>query len=128
MYQPPRHGPRRRGFGMALLAAMHDWRERQAAREIQYYRHLIHDPRARTGWLSIGRSESNASQPQPHRICRDSPTPKPRSGSGRMSLEMKLIIAALAAFAVLHVAVGVMLMQHATHAPGETAAVMHHGD
>jgi len=45
-----------------------------------------------------------------------------------MSLEMKLIIAALAAFAMLHVAVGVMLMQHATHAPGETAAVMHHGD
>ena len=36
----------RRGFGAALLAAMRESRERQAAREIQYHRQLIEEARA----------------------------------------------------------------------------------
>jgi hypothetical protein len=35
-----------RSFGVALLVALHESRERQAAREIEYHRHLIEGARA----------------------------------------------------------------------------------
>jgi hypothetical protein len=40
MSEPTKQQTSRRGFGAAFLAAMHDWRQRQAAREIEYYQHL----------------------------------------------------------------------------------------
>ena len=55
MNEPTKQQTSRRGFGAAFLAAMHDWRQRQAAREIEYYQHLIHKPRAHEGWLGVGR-------------------------------------------------------------------------
>ena len=56
----------RRGFGAAFLAAMHDWRQRQAAREIEYYQHLIHKPRVHEGWLSAGGPPRNPRIPNLH--------------------------------------------------------------
>jgi hypothetical protein len=126
--EPIRQQSSRRGFGAACLAAMHDWRERQAAREIQYYQHLIHNPRAHTGWLAAGRSGA-----EPARRPQDAPSSRPDQAKRRerawpVSLEMTVIVAALVVFAVLHIVVGAMLMQHAARAPGEATAVLHHGD
>jgi hypothetical protein len=42
-----------RSFGVALLAALRQSRERQAAREIEYHRHLIEEARI---YSSIGPS------------------------------------------------------------------------
>jgi hypothetical protein len=118
----------RRGFGAACLAAMHDWRQRQAAREIQYYQHLIHNPRVHSGWLSAGRPTAEPAHSQPDAAPRPADQAKPRSRSGLMSLEMTAIVAALVIFAILHIVVGAMLMQRAARAPGEATAVLHHGD
>jgi hypothetical protein len=64
MNEPTRQQTSRRGFGAAFLAAMHDWRQRQAAREIEYYQHLIHNPRVHEGWLSVGRPAAQPAHPQ----------------------------------------------------------------
>ena len=66
MNEPTRQQTSRRGFGAAFLAAMHDWRQRQAAREIEYYQHLIHKPRVQEGWLSAGRPPRNPHIPNLH--------------------------------------------------------------
>ena len=65
MNEPIRQQTSRRGFGAAFLAAMQDWRQRQAAREIEYYQHLIHKPRVHEGWLSVGRPAAQPAHPQP---------------------------------------------------------------
>jgi hypothetical protein len=64
MNEPTRQQTSRRGFGAAFLAAMHDWRQRQAAREIEYYQHLIHKPRVHEGWLSVGRPAAHPAHSQ----------------------------------------------------------------
>jgi len=128
MDEPTAQQSSRRGFGAACLAAMHDWRQRQAAREIQYYQHLIHNPRVQTGWLSAGRPAPEPAHSQPDAAPRPADQAKPPSRSGLMSLEMTAIVAALVIFAILHIVVGAMLMQRAALTPDETAVVLHHGD
>jgi hypothetical protein len=128
MNEPTRQQTSRRGIGAAFLAAMHDWRRRQAAREIEYYQHLIHNPRVQMGWLSAGRPTAEPAHSHPDAAPRPADQAKPRSRSGLMSLEMAAIVAALVIFAILHIVVGAMLMQRAARTPDETAVVLHHGD
>jgi hypothetical protein len=182
-----RFAPRRQGFGVNLLDALHESRRRQAAREIHSYRHLIDAanayavwraiarshamaPRrklsaasgtpARSSWLAILTSRMDASRPPPHftRARRsafagpargrtiimntklllreadaerpwDAGQSQPRSHAGRMSLETKLVIAAvLVGFAILHAVGGTLLMRHSAGPPAETGAFMHRGD
>jgi hypothetical protein len=48
----------RRGFGAALLDALHQTRRRQAAREIERYRYLINEAKAGEMWRAIARSHA----------------------------------------------------------------------
>ena len=84
----------RRGFGAALLAAMRELRERQAAREIQYHRQLIEEARA-------------------YRLNR--PAPRPQSGGTMVKIAIVTIIIV---FGVLHIIGGTML-ERSVRAHGE---------
>ena len=89
----------RRGFGAALLAAMHKSRERQAAREIQYHRQLIEEARA-------------------YRLNR--PAPRPQSGGTMVKIAIVTIIIV---FGVLHIIGGTML-ERSVRAQGETGTAV----
>jgi hypothetical protein len=102
--------PRHRGFGAALLAAMHEWRERQAMREIDHYRHLIDDSAARELRRTFVRAHPSPDQS------------KTRAQSARVSPTTAFIVAAVAVLAVLYTVGGVMIMQRSAGAPGETRA------
>ena len=52
----------RRGFGAALLIALHESRRRQAARAIHEHRHLIDEVKACEFWRAIERSRANSSR------------------------------------------------------------------
>jgi hypothetical protein len=52
----------RRGFGAALLDALHETRRRQAAREIHEHRHLIDDAKAAELWRAFARSHAKRAE------------------------------------------------------------------
>lgn len=103
----------RHGFAVAFLDAMHEWRQRQAAREIQYYAHLIHAPRHAEGPRTNPSASDRAA---------------PRSPSGKISAGTAIVIAILIVFAVLHIIGGVMIMERSGRAPGEATAATNWGD
>ena len=88
-----------RSFGGALLAALRQSRERQAAREIEYHRHLIEEARI-------------------YKLNR----PKPRPGGMVVKIA---IVAIVAVFGLLHIIGGTMLERQAR---GETKTVILSGD
>jgi hypothetical protein len=88
-----------RAFGAAFLAAMHESRERQAAREIQYHRQLIEEARA-------------------YRLNR--PTPRPQSGGTLVKIA---IVTVIIVFGVLHIIGGTML-ERSVRAQGETGTAV----
>ena len=90
-----------RSFGVALLAALRQSRERQAAREIEYHRHLIEGARI-------------------YKLNR----PKPRLQSGGMVVKIA-IVATVAVFGLLHIICGTMLERQTR---GETKTVILSGD
>jgi hypothetical protein len=99
-----------RGFGLTFLDAMHEWRQRQAAREIQYYQHLVDDARAHQGRRGNPWDIDQAKQS--------------REKSGGMTI----VIAILIVFAVLHIVGGTLIMERSARSPAETQAVMVWGD
>ena len=52
----------RRGFFAAFLDALHESRRRQAARELEKYRYLIDEAKAKETWRAIARAHA---QPSP---------------------------------------------------------------
>lgn len=90
-----------RSFGVALLAALRQSRERQAAREIEYHRHLIEEARI-------------------YKLNR----PKPRPQSGGMVVKIA-IVATVAVFGLLHIIGGAVLERQAL---GEIKTVILSGD
>ncbi len=92
---------------------MQEWRQRQAAREIQYYQHLVDDARAHQGRRG-----------NPWDVARA----KPRSQSGGISAGTTIVIAILIVFAVLHIVGGTLIMERSARSPVETQAVMVWGD
>ena len=90
-----------RSFGVALLAALRQSRERQAAREIEYHRHLIEEARI----FKLNR-------------------PKPRPQPGGMVVKIA-IVATVAVLGLLHIIGGAMLERQAR---GETKTVILSGD
>jgi hypothetical protein len=74
-----------RSFGAALLVALHESRERQAAREIEYHRHLIEEARA-------------------YRLNR--PAPRPQAGGTAIKIA---IIATIVVLGLLHILGATML-------------------
>lgn len=90
-----------RSFGVTLLAALRQSRERQAAREIEYHRHLIEGAR-------IYKLNRLKSRPQ----------------SGGMVVKIA-IIATVAVLGLLHIIGGATLEQEAR---GETKTVILSGD
>jgi hypothetical protein len=51
----------RRGFFAAFLDALHESRRRQAAREIEKYRYLIDEAKAKEMWRAIERAHAESS-------------------------------------------------------------------
>jgi hypothetical protein len=90
-----------RSFGVALLAALRQSRERQAAREIEYHRHLIEGARI-------------------YKLNR----PKPRLQSGGMVVKIA-IIATVGVLGLLHIIGGTMLERQAR---GESKTAILSGD
>ena len=90
-----------RSFGVALLAALRQSRERQAAREIEYHRHLIEEARI----FKLNR-------------------PKPRPQPGGMVVKIA-IVATVAVLGLLHIIGGTMLERQAR---GESKTVILSGD
>jgi hypothetical protein len=88
-----------RGFGAALLVALHESRARQAAGEIQYHRQLIEEARA-------------------YRLNR----PGPRSQSGGTIVKIA-IVTVIIVFGVLHI-IGGTILEGSVRAPGETGTVV----
>jgi hypothetical protein len=89
---------------------MHEWRERQAMREIDYYRHLIDDSAARELRRAFVRAH-----PKPDQS-------KARLQSARVSFTTALIVAVVAVLSALYTVGGVMIMQRSVGMPGETRA------
>jgi hypothetical protein len=109
--------PRKPGFGATLLDALRESRRRQAAREIHNHRHLIDDAKARELRCAIARSHAIAAQPA-----------QPAFRGPRMSVETKVVVAAIfVVFAILHV-VGGTLISRSLGAPSESGARMHRSD
>jgi len=90
-----------RSFGLTLLAALRQSRERQAAREIEYHRHLIEEARI----FKLNR-------------------PKPRPQPGGMVVKIA-IVATVAVLGLLHIIGGTMLERQAR---GESKTVILSGD
>jgi hypothetical protein len=90
-----------RSFGVALLAALRQSRERQAAREIEYHRQLIEGARI-------------------YKLNR----PEPRPQSGGMVVKIA-IVATVTVFGLLHIISGAMSERQAR---GETKTVILSGD
>jgi hypothetical protein len=90
-----------RSFGVALLAALRQSRERQAAREIEYHRQLIEGARS-------------------YKLNR----PEPRPQSGGMVVKIA-IVATVAVLGLLHIIGAAMLDRQAR---GETKTVILSGD
>jgi hypothetical protein len=53
------------GFARSLFEALYESRQRQAARTIHKYRHLIDNAKARELWRAVDRSHAQASQSKP---------------------------------------------------------------
>jgi hypothetical protein len=92
-----------RGFGTALLEALHESRSRQAAREIENHQHLIEEARL-------------------YKLKR----PEVRSQSEGMVVKVT-IVALLVIFGALHFLGGAML-ERSVRPPAETGAVLLSGN
>jgi hypothetical protein len=82
-----------RSFGAELLVALHESRERQAAREIEYHRHLIETARA-------------------YKLNR--PEPRPQAGGTAVKIA---IVATIAVLGLLHILGATMLERSAQGRP-----------
>src|SRR5262245_27518549 len=98
------------GFGGAFLEAMHQSRQRQAALEVERYRHLIDDSAARELRRAFVRAHAKPDQS------------KAGTQSARVSFTTAMIVAVVAVLAVLYTVGGVMITQRSVGAPGETRA------
>jgi hypothetical protein len=111
-----------RGFGIALLEALHESRSRQAAREIQYHQHLIDEARAFRARRAIG--STTASGSQRHRASTGADRPWPLA---TLPIKMAIVVAVLVVFGLLHI-VGGVLLAHSIRSPGEAGTVQLSGD
>jgi hypothetical protein len=113
-----------RGFGIALLEALHESRSRQAAREIEYHQHLIDEARAFLARQAIGPMHSNTSVKQCHRVSAGADRLWPLAN---LPIKMTIVVALLVIFGLLHV-VGGILLARSVRSPGEAATVLLSGD
>jgi hypothetical protein len=113
-----------RGFGIALLEALHQSRSRQAARELQYHQHLIDEARVFRALQAIGSTRPNASGNQRHRASTGADRPWPLA---TLPIKMAIVVTVLVVFGALHI-VGGVLLAHSIRSPGEAGTVQLSGD
>jgi hypothetical protein len=101
------------GFGAGLLAALHDSRRRQAAREIYNHRHLIEDAKSVEMRRALGCAPMNRRET------------RPSWGRLPMPALSKIAVGAIVAlFLALHVTGAALMMSASDQAPAPAAVIL----
>jgi hypothetical protein len=107
-----------------LLAALHESRSRQAAREIQYHQHLIDGARAFRKQQAIASARPNASGSERHHTTTGAVRLWPLASP---SIKMTIALALLIIFGVFHI-IGGALLERSVRSPGEAGTAQLSGD
>ena len=114
---------RRRGLVVALIAALHRSRRRQAEQVLRRHAHLIARAERRQTFDLQSRTAAMSVSEEPSRSSVD------RSSAGLGVPSEKMLLAAIAiAFRGLHILAGVMLLRPSGEAVAPQPASLSHGD